>query len=498
MNETEEVLSPEYVAGLLDATGRVQFNIHSQTDNKFTVRPSLRIRTYESTARRDVLGMFLDSQSYDSTRFVDGDYSISYFLLDQHSELQQLEEYLAGHSAQLANELAFVTSLSDNQFGGQLLTAEDVYQLLITRDELRHGWRPRGRNHTTPQDFSDEYDVRPSKVDSLPLPDGRCRSGYSEKWFAGLFDGICRYRASIAQTDEVRIGYTMYPIARMHLTGVSKQLVDYALDYCESTGIDYGSSSTRHDFQVYFTAHQNVRKIIETLLPHSIVLRQHSELMLESILPRFEEGVHTTKTGFYELLCDCLYVGDRTGGPFRKREYNPSYFEEIWSDEFSLQENRDEDTKTRQRTDPFPREDFDPVQVEPELYEDIGRYQTVLDRVRRDREIVNELKGLYDDKCQVCGTTLLRNDGTRYSEVHHIVPLGEPHSGPDKRSNMLVLCPNHHTDFDNGVVSVSPESLELEHTHTSALSDRQLAVDSDHHISTELLRYHNEKIVGEQ
>lgn len=65
-----------------------------------------------------MLGMFLGSQSYDSARFADNGYSISYFLLDQHNELQQLDEYLTGHSAQLANESAFVTSLLDNQFGG--------------------------------------------------------------------------------------------------------------------------------------------------------------------------------------------------------------------------------------------------------------------------------------------------------------------------------------------------------------------------------------------
>lgn len=241
------------------------------------------------------------------------------------------------------------------------MTVENVCQLLITRDELRHGWCSKNQDHTTPQDLSDEYDVRPSRVGSLPLPDERYRSRYPEKWFAGLSGGICRYHVNIAQMDEARIGYTIYPAVRMHLIEVSRQLIDYVLDYYELIGIDYGSSLTRYDFQAYLTAHRNVGKIIETLLPYPIVFEQHFELVPESIPPRFGGDVHMTKTRFYKLLCDCLYVGNRTGGPFRKQEYNPSYFGEIWNGGLPLQENRDEDTKTRQRTDPFPRENLGPV-----------------------------------------------------------------------------------------------------------------------------------------
>jgi predicted restriction endonuclease len=35
-----------------------------------------------------------------------------------------------------------------------------------------------------------------------------------------------------------------------------------------------------------------------------------------------------------------------------------------------------------------------------------------------------------------------------------IKPLGNPHDGPDKASNMLVLCPNHHLQFDRGVLRI--------------------------------------------
>ncbi|MFD0222818.1 HNH endonuclease [Streptomyces hirsutus] len=57
------------------------------------------------------------------------------------------------------------------------------------------------------------------------------------------------------------------------------------------------------------------------------------------------------------------------------------------------------------------------------------------------------MKRLHDDRCQICGLQLSTRFGT-YSEAAHIRGLGRPHNGPDKLSNLLALCPNHHVQFD--------------------------------------------------
>ncbi|MFQ5534200.1 MAG: HNH endonuclease [Sphingomonadales bacterium] len=49
-----------------------------------------------------------------------------------------------------------------------------------------------------------------------------------------------------------------------------------------------------------------------------------------------------------------------------------------------------------------------------------------------------------------------------YSEAAHIKPLGKPHDGPDKASNMLVFCPNHHLQFDRGVLRLQKRGDEYE------------------------------------
>lgn len=72
----------------------------------------------------------------------------------------------------------------------------------------------------------------------------------------------------------------------------------------------------------------------------------------------------------------------------------------------------------------------------------------------RDRKKAAALKQHYDNTCMFCGIRLQIAPVRFYSEAAHIKPLGKPHSGPDKASNMLVLCPNHHLQFDRGILTL--------------------------------------------
>ena len=51
--------------------------------------------------------------------------------------------------------------------------------------------------------------------------------------------------------------------------------------------------------------------------------------------------------------------------------------------------------------------------------------------------------------CEYCGAPgFVRADGAIYLETHHIVPLHE--GGPDKVTNVICLCPNHHREAHFG------------------------------------------------
>ena len=69
---------------------------------------------------------------------------------------------------------------------------------------------------------------------------------------------------------------------------------------------------------------------------------------------------------------------------------------------------------------------------------------------RKDTQLVRLLKSLYDFKCQMpgCDALILKKNGERYCEIAHISPFHVTQSS--KVENLIVLCPNHHKEFDLG------------------------------------------------
>jgi len=71
---------------------------------------------------------------------------------------------------------------------------------------------------------------------------------------------------------------------------------------------------------------------------------------------------------------------------------------------------------------------------------------------KRDRRKAAGLRAHYESTCMFCETRLQIGPGRFYCEAAHIKALGKPHDGPDKTGNMIVLCPNHHLQFDRGMI----------------------------------------------
>jgi predicted restriction endonuclease len=78
---------------------------------------------------------------------------------------------------------------------------------------------------------------------------------------------------------------------------------------------------------------------------------------------------------------------------------------------------------------------------------------------------VKPLKILYADKCQIvqCGFRLKyvneKGKYLSYSEVHHYNPL--KNEGDDDWSNMVVLCPNHHAEFDFRTKFINSDKITI-------------------------------------
>lgn len=110
-----------------------------------------------------------------------------------------------------------------------------------------------------------------------------------------------------------------------------------------------------------------------------------------------------------------------------------------------------------------------------------SRKETLVNRLQRDHATVRRLKSLYADICQICRATIDLPSGGRYSEAHHVRPLGTEHNGSDTLDNLLCVCPNCHTKLDYGCMR-----LALAHIRFA----------TRHKLSPANLFYHNSKIYG--
>lgn len=100
-------------------------------------------------------------------------------------------------------------------------------------------------------------------------------------------------------------------------------------------------------------------------------------------------------------------------------------------------------------------------------------------RILRDTQLARKIKLFYHSKCQICGEIIYLSNGEKYSEAHHIKPLGRPHNGSDVAGNIIILCPNHHVMLDCGVIE---------------LNKSQIRIHESHRIQSEYIEYHNQNI----
>lgn len=67
---------------------------------------------------------------------------------------------------------------------------------------------------------------------------------------------------------------------------------------------------------------------------------------------------------------------------------------------------------------------------------------------KRDNKTIAQIKFVRDFSCQICSTKIKKKDGSYYIEACHIEPKHK--KGRETPENILLLCPNHHKEFDLG------------------------------------------------
>ncbi|MGB8217521.1 MAG: HNH endonuclease [Candidatus Methanoperedens sp.] len=93
--------------------------------------------------------------------------------------------------------------------------------------------------------------------------------------------------------------------------------------------------------------------------------------------------------------------------------------------------------------------------------------------IRRDTQLVEALKELVNFRCQFpgCDAKIPKRDGGYYIEVAHIEPVSQ--GGQSLLGNLLVLCPNHHKEFDCGNLEIFEQTTNYLH---GKLNDKEFEI----------------------
>ncbi|MDF2188315.1 HNH endonuclease [Paraflavitalea sp. CAU 1676] len=83
-------------------------------------------------------------------------------------------------------------------------------------------------------------------------------------------------------------------------------------------------------------------------------------------------------------------------------------------------------------------------------------------KYKRNNYIITLIKKLGNYQCQICNHKILKRDGSSYIEAAHI--QAKHNHGHETLENIILLCPNHHKEFDLGSTTIDRKNNTLEIT----------------------------------
>ena len=110
----------------------------------------------------------------------------------------------------------------------------------------------------------------------------------------------------------------------------------------------------------------------------------------------------------------------------------------------------------------------------------------VVQRFIRDTKKVKQLKIMYHDECQICSYVINISAESRYSEVHHLRPLGN--DGDDDFDNMIVLCPTHHVEFDCKIIGIDNDKKTIIDKNGKSIGT--ITMNKKHKLNEENIKFH--------
>jgi len=156
---------------------------------------------------------------------------------------------------------------------------------------------------------------------------------------AGVLDAAGTVTVRITKNKRYSIGYQYSAMVELSRPANDDDpLLGKLLTYCDEYGARYKlSEQSDHDgkgksYRWRCNSPDNIERFLEPMLSYLVTEYESAVIMIEQIIPRMEDGLHTEKGGFYELMEFADAV--RKSNPRSRRsdlQYDQDYFAETWS-----------------------------------------------------------------------------------------------------------------------------------------------------------------------
>ena len=155
---------------------------------------------------------------------------------------------------------------------------------------------------------------------------------------AGVLDATGTVTVRVTKNKRYSIGFQYSAVVELSRPANDDDpLLGKLLAYCDEYGARYKLSEAVNEngsksYRWVCNSPDNIERFLEPLLPFLVTEYESAVIMIEQIIPRMNDGLHTEKEGFYELMEFADVVRD--SNPRNRRsdlKYDQDYFAEAWS-----------------------------------------------------------------------------------------------------------------------------------------------------------------------
>jgi len=330
MEHTENGLPLDYIGGLLDMSSRVSYSLDLPESPKGSpyARKDLTVSVGHSEIRAGLLEEYFESIGIQVGFRNNSPYRTN---IRKNDDLERLESDLSGHSIELLRGLRFINS---RKFTNDDLTKDDesVVRLAKTMLDIRPAKRSSELLKYSPRELASQLGISDEGVDAFEIPSIPTDSVLSTDYIGGVFDACGRHNLVVSKQPTNDIGYSIQAEVLVNRTALHPVTVSLIQDTLNHHNVSYNKStqSDVYSLSIEMYGLDRIQKFYDEFGDGLYISLPEMEIFNREILPRFDEDLHRTKQGLFDIL----YLAEVELDLFkRNRKYDLSYFAEKWDTE---------------------------------------------------------------------------------------------------------------------------------------------------------------------